>query len=169
MLDMENAETSSPSVAFPAPTSDDPDEVVIALETASTLWERGDTRDALRWLRRAAETAGEAGEDLRAVQLARAAADLTAELELPASTPLLALAAAAPASSRAAEAQQSPIAPSVSAARARQALRVCVERTEEEKVLKVRVLAEGELVPESADEALLVALEPGVHLLGRRR
>jgi hypothetical protein len=69
--------------AFPVSTEQDDDQVTTALDTASALWSRGDAREALRWLRRAAEMAGEAGDDFRAVQLARAAADLSSELQIP--------------------------------------------------------------------------------------
>jgi hypothetical protein len=69
--------------AFPVSTEQDDEQVATALDTATALWSRGDAREALRWLRRAAEMAGEAGDDWRAVQLARAAADLANELQIP--------------------------------------------------------------------------------------
>jgi hypothetical protein len=69
--------------AFPGSNEQDDEQVATALDTASALWARGDAREALRWLRRAAEMAGEAGDDWRAVQLARAAADLANELQIP--------------------------------------------------------------------------------------
>ncbi|HMJ16668.1 MAG TPA: hypothetical protein VK524_34875, partial [Polyangiaceae bacterium] len=58
--------------------SSDSDDIRWALETASAMWAKGDYPEALRWLRRAAETASEEGQDVRAVQLAKAAADLRA-------------------------------------------------------------------------------------------
>lgn len=64
------------SFEFPKAQANDPSDVAVALETAMALWRRGDSREALRWLRRAAEGAESEGDDLRAVALARAAADL---------------------------------------------------------------------------------------------
>lgn len=70
-------------LAFPAPEASDPEDVAWNLQTGGTMWARGDSHEAVRWLRRAAEAASDAGSDMRAVNLARAAADLTAALELP--------------------------------------------------------------------------------------
>ena len=64
---------------FPAPEDGDAEDVVLALETANALWGREDSREAIRWLRRAAEAAEEAGNDMRAVGLARTAADLSSQ------------------------------------------------------------------------------------------
>src|SRR6185436_19535101 len=69
------------SAAIPSPESNDSDDVTTALETANALWGVGDRNEAIRWLRRAAEAAEQAGDDLRSVKLARAAADLTSELQ----------------------------------------------------------------------------------------
>lgn len=66
---------------LPRPDSDDSDDVIVALETAGALWAKGESREALRWLRRAAETAVDTGDDRRAVSLARIAADLAVELD----------------------------------------------------------------------------------------
>jgi hypothetical protein len=63
------------NLQFPEPEANDADDVVLALETAGALWKRGDAQEGIRWLRRAAEAAEESGDDLRAVALARAAAD----------------------------------------------------------------------------------------------
>lgn len=63
---------------FPASEPNDSDDVTLALETAEALWNRGDPNEALRWLRRAAEAAGDSGDDLRAVVLAKAVAELNA-------------------------------------------------------------------------------------------
>ena len=59
----------------------DPEAVAVAIETARALFRTGERLDALRWLRRAAERAEEAGDDPRAVNLARCAADLNTELQ----------------------------------------------------------------------------------------
>ncbi len=151
--------------AFPVSTEQDDEQVTTALDTASALWTRGDAREALRWLRRAAEMAGEAGDDWRAVQLARAAADLSSELQIPPtlvpaspgplfprtpSNPAAALlAGAAPVSSpppsmaprahalhaRNPEGPPRPLVASVPRARARQALHVAVTPSAEDRTL----------------------------------
>jgi hypothetical protein len=71
------------SLAFPPPEASDLEDVAWNLQTGGTMWARGDHHEAVRWLRRAAEAASDANSDMRAVALARAAADLTAALELP--------------------------------------------------------------------------------------
>ena len=63
---------------IPPALADDPDQVSEALEIAAALWEKGVGNDALRWLRRAAEAAADAGNMTRLATLARAAADLEA-------------------------------------------------------------------------------------------
>src|SRR6185503_11367607 len=65
------------NMELPAATPTDPSDVVLALETAHALWRSGESRDALKWLRRAAESAEAEGDDMRALSLARAAAELT--------------------------------------------------------------------------------------------
>ncbi len=60
----------------PASVTGDSSDVAVALEVATALWEKGDSDEAIRWLRRAAEAAGEAGDAPRAAGLARAAEEL---------------------------------------------------------------------------------------------
>ena len=60
----------------------DPTDVAVALEVAGALWEKGDNDEAVRWLRRAGEAAGEAGNNERAAALGQAAGELQASLEL---------------------------------------------------------------------------------------
>lgn len=55
---------------------DDPEDVSWALSTAEAMWARGDHSEGIKWVRRAAEAASEAEQDVRAVELAKAAADL---------------------------------------------------------------------------------------------
>jgi hypothetical protein len=62
---------------IPKVRDDDPEDVSWALSTAATQFARGDRAEALKWLRRAAEAASEAEHDSRALELAKAAADLT--------------------------------------------------------------------------------------------
>ncbi|HEY2370361.1 MAG TPA: hypothetical protein VGH87_28390 [Polyangiaceae bacterium] len=76
--------TSSP---IPAVRDDDPEDVSWALSTAATQWARGDRVEALKWLRRAAEAASEADKDARALELAKAAADLSTPSMPPPSRP----------------------------------------------------------------------------------
>jgi len=59
----------------------DPEPVVVAIETARALYRSGEQLEALRWLRRAAERAEESGDDVRALNLARSAADLSTVLQ----------------------------------------------------------------------------------------
>jgi hypothetical protein len=61
---------------IPPAKKDDTEDVAWALSTAEAMYARGDRFDALKWLRRAAESASEAQADDRALELAKAAADL---------------------------------------------------------------------------------------------
>lgn len=65
---------------IPAEQPGDPEPVRASLALAHVEFERGAVREALRLLRKAAESSDEAGDDLRAVALARAAADLATEV-----------------------------------------------------------------------------------------
>ena len=68
------------STNLPRAESGDAAEVALALETARALWAKGQGLESVRWIQRAAENAESSGDDLRAVSLARAAADLRAEV-----------------------------------------------------------------------------------------
>ena len=73
---------------IPPTKKDDLEDVAWALQTAEATWSRGDHADALKWIRRAAEAASEAELDDRALELAKAAADVASLLaERPAPTP----------------------------------------------------------------------------------
>jgi hypothetical protein len=61
---------------LPEAHPEDVEDVVWGLQTAAALWHRGEQRQAVVWIRRAAEAAGSAGQDMRAVQLAKSAVDL---------------------------------------------------------------------------------------------
>jgi hypothetical protein len=67
---------------LPRAETGDAAEVALALETARALWAKGQGLESVRWIQRAAENAESAGNDLRAVSLARAAADLRAEVRV---------------------------------------------------------------------------------------
>jgi hypothetical protein len=71
------------------PDSDpsDSSETRWALETARTLWGQGDRREALQWVRRAAEAAAESGQDDRALLLAKQGAELRNSLDIPRTLP----------------------------------------------------------------------------------
>src|SRR5438128_1382407 len=60
----------------PEPKPEDPEDVSWALSTAEAMWARGDHAEGIKWVRRAAEAASEAESDARALELAKAAADL---------------------------------------------------------------------------------------------
>jgi hypothetical protein len=63
---------------IPSPQPGDSEDLELALETAQRMYSTGDSTEALKWLRRAASAAEQAGDDLRQLQLARLAADLAA-------------------------------------------------------------------------------------------
>jgi len=64
------------AASLPNPDPSDPSDVAVAIEAARALWENGDTTEALRWFSRAAEAAEQAGNDRRALELARTVAEL---------------------------------------------------------------------------------------------
>jgi hypothetical protein len=84
----QTARRMSDSLDLPEVEPRDPEPVAVAIETARALFRTGERLDALRWLRRAAERAEEAGDDLRSVSLARSAADLSTELQSVAPPPV---------------------------------------------------------------------------------
>src|SRR6188768_3222310 len=72
---------------LPRAEAGDAAEVALALETARALWSKGQGLESVRWIQRAAENAESTGDDLRAVSLARAAADLRAEVSVASEPP----------------------------------------------------------------------------------
>lgn len=64
-------------LGIPPAKDTDVEDVVWGLQTAEALWKRGERGDALVWLRRAAQAAGDASDDDRALELARLAAELS--------------------------------------------------------------------------------------------
>jgi len=62
----------------PPPLEGDSEDVSWALQTADALWKRGDYADAIGWVRKAANAAADAEQDLRVIALAKAAAELSA-------------------------------------------------------------------------------------------
>jgi hypothetical protein len=69
------------SLPIPEPRAEDDEDVHWALSTASALWARGEPQEALKWLRRAAETASDANRDERSLELFKAAADFANGLQ----------------------------------------------------------------------------------------
>ncbi len=69
------------AISIPPPEDDDFEDVHWALTAATTLWDRGEDREALKWLRRAASAAADRDADVRAVELFKAAADVQSMIE----------------------------------------------------------------------------------------
>ena len=63
---------------IPGPKDSDSDDVALALEVAQAQWARGDHVEALKWLRKAADSAFGANDDRRGIELSKLAADLPA-------------------------------------------------------------------------------------------
>jgi CRP-like cAMP-binding protein len=63
-------------IGIPLTLETDTEDVAWALQTADALWKRNERVDAIVWLRRAAQAAGDAEDDDRALALARGAAEL---------------------------------------------------------------------------------------------
>jgi hypothetical protein len=75
------SQTSEAQAALlPTTAETDSESVASCLDTARALWAKGDTRESIRWLQRGATAAEEAGDDERALSIARSAADLSAQL-----------------------------------------------------------------------------------------
>lgn len=144
--------------ALPAAAPEDGDDVRWALETANAVWSQGDRRAALSWLRRAAEAAAEAGADLRAVQLARAAAEIRGSLEIPRTLPPPAPGQGGPAAAEVA-------APKPAERVRHHAVRVAVMLSpDHDGAFLAWPLKPGEAAPGNAHEALFVALDPNADL-----
>jgi hypothetical protein len=69
------------NMEFPSASDSDAQDVATAVMTANALWRQGESAEAIRWLRRAAETAEALGDDMRALSLARVAAELQDNVE----------------------------------------------------------------------------------------
>ncbi|HEX8792349.1 MAG TPA: hypothetical protein VF765_15450 [Polyangiaceae bacterium] len=74
---------NAPSLQIPDPADGDSFVVKHALEVARSLWDCGEHRQAVVWVRRAAEAAGDGGDASRLATLARAAVDLGAPATSP--------------------------------------------------------------------------------------
>lgn len=159
------------TVASPMPSieSTDSGDTRWALQTAMTLWAQGERREALQWVRRAAEAAAEGGQDDRALVLAKAGAELRAHLEIPRTLPPPPKTPEIPPPEARGDGElvvtvvstdgtmPAPDASLVS----HRAVRVAVLAAGAAE-LNVKILSPGEVAPQNATVALLVAFEPGV-------
>ncbi len=129
-----NREMFTDALLTPRPDPSDSAEVLVALDTARALEARGEIRDAVRCLRRAADDAEKQGNDVRVLVLARAAADLTNAMG-----PVSLAAASAP--------ERTMRIGSV---------RVAIEGSIQENSFVVHRLATGQPLPQGTMEAMLV-------------
>lgn len=163
--------TSLASFMIPHSERNDPEPVQSSLALARADFERGEIREALRHLRRAAEGADEAGSELRAVALARAAADLATEVGSVAPPPAspasatIAVAATAAAPTTASVAPTSMVRGSNEAAieqllQSGRAVKVAIKRSTRDDELYVVRRADGHSAGLGTRQAVLVLLEP---------
>lgn len=165
---------------IPHSERNDPEPVQSSLALARADFERGEIREALRHLRRAAEGADEAGSELRAVALARAAADLATEVGSVAPPPAapasatVAVAAAAVAPGTPSVAPSSTVRGSTEAAleqllQSGRAVKVAIKRSTRDDDLYV--VRRGDEHPPGlgARQAVLVLLEPDAEFFGSGR
>jgi hypothetical protein len=68
---------------LPSAAPTDSESVRTCLDTAQALWKKGELRDAVRSLQRGAAAAEEAGDDDRALSIARRAAELSTQVAPP--------------------------------------------------------------------------------------
>ena len=141
---------------IPTPDRADPEPVKSSLEQARSELERGDKREALRHLRRAAEDADEAGSEVRSVALARAAADLATEVSASVTPPPVKEAPVAPVSMMRGS-QDALVSQLLASGRA---VKVSVKRSARDDGLYVVRRDEGSAAGLGTREAVIVLLEP---------
>lgn len=161
---------------LPAAETTDAQDVRWALETAQSLWNQGERREALQWVRRAAEAAAESGADDRALSLAKMGAELRGVLDIPRTLPPPRPVEVTPSKDPPARLESERPEPELvvtvvsadgkipapdASLVSHRALRVAVTAGAGNDELVVRVLSAGQLAPENSKVALLVALEPG--------
>jgi hypothetical protein len=146
---------------IPSSERNDPEPVRSSLALARDDFERGQVRDALLHLRRAAESADDAGNELRAVALARAAADLATEVgnTSPAPPPTSA-AAVAPSAVPASVVRGSSDAALQQLLASGRAVKVVVKRSARDEGLYVVRRADNHAGSLGTREAVIVLLEP---------
>jgi hypothetical protein len=141
------------SFVIPGAERHDSDSVKTSLSQARSELERGDIREALRHLRRAAEDADDAGGAQRSVQLARAAADLATEVgSVPAPAMDSAIVHVAPPAAALGPLQQ--------LLASGQAVEVIVKRSARDEALYVVRRAGSEAPGLGGRKAVIVLLEP---------
>jgi hypothetical protein len=165
------------SFVIPSSERNDPEPVRSSLALAHADFERGEIREALKHLRRAAEGADDAGSELRAVALARAAADLATEVGTSLTPPPVSV---APATAMAAAPTASPTSPSTAAPstaptsmvrgnsdaalkqllESGRAVKVVVKRSARDEGLYVVRRADNHSPALGTREAVIVLLEP---------
>lgn len=160
---------------IPSAQPSDPESVRGSLLQAHAEFERGAVREALRLLRKAAESSDEAGDDLRAVALARAAADLATEVSPTAVPPPPPPAPLPPPSAQAPTSATLAAAPVVREAAdpsvqqlldSGRAVKVVVRRSARDEGLYVVRRADGHAPALGAREAVLLLLEPDEAFFG---
>lgn len=154
------------SFIIPGSERSDPEPVKSSLAQARADFEKGELRDALRHLRRAAEGADEAGSEQRAVALARAAADLATEVGGSVAPPPVAPTASTvvPASAvRNATGDDAAIAQLLASGRA---VEVAIKRSARDEALYVVRRPQGEVPALGARRAVVVLLDPDDEFFG---
>jgi hypothetical protein len=169
---------------IPVPETSDGEDVRSALESADALWSAGKHGEAVRLLRIAAEKASDAGNDMRALEIARAVADISASEavraaladpmeeadELTDRQTVVQPMSQRPAVDETPRSSDTSGTTRTVAAVPRQAIRVAIRPgVGASGALDAHVLAEHESPKDGSFEALLVAIEPGVDLLSPRR
>jgi len=155
----------TPTIRIPVPAPGDARDVSEAVLLARAAWDKGDHREAVRWVRHAVEAADEAGDEVRVAALARAVADLgTASTQPP---PPLSRRPLPPPSLRPtppplpsrppAPLPRSAPPPAPSELRRRVSVKTSVR---DPGLLVVRPLAEGQSAPPGTREAFLVMVNP---------
>lgn len=145
--------------SFVIPTSErnDPEPVQSSLALARADFERGEIREALKHLRRAAEGADDAGSEVRAVALARAAADLATEVGSSITPPPVTVAPSAVPVSVVRGSSDAAIQQLLDSGRA---VKVLVKRSARDEGLYVVRRAEAHAPALGTREAVIVLLEP---------
>jgi hypothetical protein len=147
------------SIVIPSSEHGDPDTVTNSLTLARQDFARGEIREALRHLRRAAEGASDAGSEQRALALARAAADLATAVG-PSHPPTSATSSVLPAASHG-SGPRSSLDPTLRELLEKgRAVKVIVKRSTRDDELYVVRRADGANASLGGKEAVIVLLEP---------
>jgi hypothetical protein len=155
---------NAPMLRVPAPLTGDSSDLAVTLEVAGALWDKGDSEEAIRWLKRAAEAAHQGGDASRSAALAQAAVDLEAALDSArdATTRSPAGALATPTvPSMSSQQANLPAGAATGASKLEGGMRVSVKTSARDPdLLVVRPLSEGQPPPAGTREGFLVLAEP---------